>query len=141
MAKHRTYPEKERDGEISRLKNANKRLKSENDKLKSELKTYEAAFQKNIQFLKGKTKDLSLQELLAGAKKEQNLKGIEEQKEMTFKEMENKWKCFKCKKGIMKLIVYTRPDGPWYIRSCSNKPVCNHRTEGQPFHEEVEGVK
>jgi hypothetical protein len=138
--KHQTYPEKERDGEISRLKNANKRLKSENEKLKAEIKTYEAAFQKNIHFLKGKTKDLSLQELLEGAKKEQSLKSIEDKKEMTFKDMESKWKCFKCNTGLMKLIVYTRPDGPWYIRKCTN-PKCTNRTEGQPFHDEVEGVK
>jgi hypothetical protein len=140
-SKHRTYPEKVKDGEVEKLRNANKRLKSENEKLKGELRTYEAAFQKNIQFLKGKTKDLSLQELLDGAKKEQDLKGIEVEKEMTFKEMTEKWRCKKCKVGVLKLIVYTRPDGPWYIRSCGNKPNCNHRTEGQPFHDGVEGVK
>jgi hypothetical protein len=98
-------------------------------------------FQKNIQFLKGKTKDLTLEELIDGAKKEQDLKTIEVQKEMTFKEMEEKWRCHKCKKGLMKLIVYTRPDGKWYLRSCGNKPTCNNRTNAQPFHDGVGGIK
>jgi len=139
--KHRTYAEKERDGEITKLKNANRRLKSENDKLKSEIRMYQAAFEKNIQFLKGKTKDLTLEELIEGAKKEQNLGQIEKQKEMSFKEMEDKWKCHVCKKGIMKLIVYTRHDGRWYLRSCGNKPSCSNRTNAQPFHDGVDGIK
>ncbi len=71
--KSRSYPEKEKDSEVQRLKAALKRKDKEMEKLKNELKVYEHAFQKNIQFLKGKTKDLSLQELLDGAKKEQNL--------------------------------------------------------------------
>lgn len=136
-----TYAEKERDGEVKRLKDANRRLKSENEKLKSQLKTYEAAFQKNIQFLKGKTKDLTVEQLIEGAKKEQNLKEIETEKEMTFKEMESKWKCHSCKKGVMKLIVYTRHDGKWYIRSCTNKPTCTNRTKAQPWNNGVDGIK
>lgn len=135
-----TYAEKERDGEVKRLKDANRRLKSENEKLKSELKTYEAAFQKNIQFLKGKTKDLTLQELIDGAKKEQDLKSIEVQKEVTFKEMEQKWKCFKCGTGVMKIISYMRPDGRWYIRKCTNDK-CTNRTNAQPWSDNVEGLK
>lgn len=138
--KHLSYPEKERDGEIKRLKDALKRKEKELEKLKSELKTYEAAFQKNIQFLKGKTKDLSLQELLDGAKKERNLKEIEVDKEIKFKELEEKWKCHKCGIGVMKLIVYNRPDGKWYLRKC-NQGKCENRTDAKPFHDQVEGIK
>jgi membrane-anchored glycerophosphoryl diester phosphodiesterase (GDPDase) len=133
--KHQTYPEKERDGEISRLKNANKRLKSENEKLKAEIKTYEAAFQKNIYFLKGKTKDLSLQELLDGAKKEQSLKSIEDKKEMTFKDMESKWKCFKCGTGVMRIIMFNKLNEKWYLRKCS---FCENRTNAQKLDDNVE---
>ncbi len=138
--KHLSYPEKERDGEIKRLKDALKRKEKEIEKLKSELKTYEAAFQKNIQFLKGKTKDLSLQELLDGAKKENNLKEIEDNKEIKFKELEEKWKCHKCNIGVMKLIVYNRHDGKWYLRKC-NQNKCENRTDAKPFHDKVEGIK
>lgn len=137
--KGRSYPEKERDSEITRLRNALKRSVKENEKLRSELKTYEAAFQKNIQFLKGKTKDLSLTELLAGAKKEQNLTKIEQVKEETYQEFKQKWKCFDCNIGVMKITVINRQDGKHYFRACTNTTgKCKHRTELKPFTDDVE---
>lgn len=139
--KHRTYADKERDGEIKRLKDALKRKDREIEKFKSELKTLEAAFQENIKFLKGKTAKLDLQELIKGAQKSQSLKDIETEKEVTFKELEDKWKCHKCQVGVMRLIVFTRPDGKHYIRACSNRGKCQNRTESKPWHEKVEGVK
>lgn len=138
--KHKSYPEKQKDAEVTRLKAALKRKDKEMDKLKSELATYETAFQKNIQFLKGKTKDLSLQELLEGAKKEQKLVEIEKNKELTFKEMEQKWKCHKCGIGLMKLIMFNRLNEKWYLRKC-NDTKCDNRTEAQKWHEEVDGIK
>lgn len=132
-----TYAEKERDGEVKRLKDANRRLKSENEKLKSELKTYEAAFQKNIQFLKGKTKDLTVEQLIEGAKKEQNLKEIETEKELTFKEMEDKWRCKLCSRGRLVFIKIPRQDGTFYIRKCDN-PKCKKVTRLKRFDEKVE---
>lgn len=135
--KGRSYPEKEKDGEVQRLKNALKRKDKEMEKLKSELKTYEAAFQKNIQFLKGKTKDLSLAELLEGAKKEQNLTKIEHVKEETYQEHKARWKCYDCNTGLMKIIVVPRQDGKWYMRCCNNE-LCKKRTELKPFTDDVE---
>jgi hypothetical protein len=136
--KSRSYPEKEKDSEVQRLKNALKRKDKEMEKLKSELKTYEAAFQKNIQFLKGKTKDLSLQELLDGAKKEQNLGKIEQVKQETYQEFKQKWKCFQCDgTGVMKITVINRQDGKFYFRKCNN-PKCPHRTELKQFTDDVE---
>ena len=104
-SKHRTYAEKERDGEIKRLKDALRRKDREIEKFKSELKTLEAAFQENIKFLKGKTAKLDLQELMRGAQKKQNVTEIEEEKQVTFQELEEKWKCHKCGIGVMRLIV------------------------------------
>lgn len=141
MGKHRTYPEKERDGEIKRLKEALKRKEREIEKLKSDLKTLEAAFQENIKFLKGKTAKLDLQELLKGAQKQQTLKQIEDEKQITFQELEKKWKCHKCNVGIMRLIVFNRPDGKHYMRVCNNKTKCQNRTEPKKWHEKVEGIK
>lgn len=127
----------EKDGTIQKLKDANRRLKSENMRLKSEIATYEAAFKKNIEFLKGKTKDLKLEELLEGAKKEQTLKQIEDTKEETYQEHKAKWKCFQCGQGVMKITVITRIDGKHYFRRC-NQNGCNHRTELKPFTDDVE---
>lgn len=134
---HRSYPEKERDSEVTRLRQALKRALKENDKLKNELKTYENAFQKNIQFLKGKTKDLTLQELLDGAKKEQSLSKIEHTKEETYQEHKSKWKCFDCNIGVMKIVIVPRHDGKFFIRCCNNE-ACKRRTDLKPFNEKVE---
>jgi predicted nuclease with TOPRIM domain len=127
----------EKDGEVQKLKDTIRRLKSDNTKLKSELKTYEAAFQKNIQFLKGKVKDVPLKDLLEAAKKEQTLKQLEDTKELTFKQMEEKWKCFQCGIGVMKITVITRQDGKHYFRRCTAEK-CGHRTELKPFTDDVE---
>ena len=139
--KHQTYPDKERDGEIKRLREALKRKDREIEKFKSELRTLEKAFESNIKFLKGKTAKLDLKELMDGATKEQSLKEIESAKESTFQELEKKWKCHKCSVGIMKLIVFGRPDGKFYIRSCNNKPSCNNRTDAKRWNDEVQGIK
>jgi ribosomal protein S20 len=139
--KHKTYPEKERDGEIKRLRDALKRKDREIEKFKSELKTLEKAFEANIKFLKGKTAKLDLKELMDGAKKEQSLKEIETNKETTFQELEQKWKCHACGTGVMKLIVFTRPDGKFYIRACNNKPSCTNRTDAKRWSDEVQGIK
>lgn len=139
--KHLSYPEKERDSEIKRLRDALKRKEKEVIKLKSELRTLEKAFEANIKFLKGKTAKLDLQELLEGANKKQSVADIEKEKVLNFKDLEEKWRCHKCKEGVMKLIVFNRNDGKKYIRSCSNKNSCKNRTEPQDWNESVEGVK
>lgn len=139
--KHRTYPEKERDSEVKRLRDALKRKDREIDKLKSELRTLEKAFEANIKFLKGKTAKLDLQELLQGANKNQSVTEIEQEKIVNFKELEEKWRCHKCKEGVMKLIVFNRHDGKKYIRACSNKNKCQNRTDPKDWKEDVEGVK
>jgi hypothetical protein len=135
--KHRAKFKEEKSGELQKLKDANRRLKSENNKLKSELKTYEAVFEKNIEFLKGKTKDLSVQELINGAKKNQNLKQIEDTKAETYQEFKQKWKCHTCGTGVMKITVITRQDGRWYFRKCTDSK-CTNRTELKPFTDDVE---
>lgn len=136
--RQRTKFKEEKDGELQKLKDANRKLKSQVNQLKSEVATYKAAFEKNIEFLKGKTKDLSLKDLINGAKKEQNLQQIEDTKELTFKEMEAKWKCFQCEIGIMKLIVINRQDGKFYMRACSNTAKCKNRTELKTLTDDVE---
>lgn len=141
MGKHRAKFKEAKDGDTQKLKNTVRRLQSDIRKLKSELATYEAAFQKNITFLKGKTKDLTVEQLIAGAKKEQNLKQIEDTKEETYNEFKQKWKCFHCddstRAGILKLTVITRHDGKFYYRRC-NAEKCGYRTDLKPLTDDVE---
>lgn len=138
--KHRAGYKEEKDGEIGKLKATIRRLTSDNKQLKSQLATYEQAFQRNITFLKGKTKDLTVEQLIAGAKKDQNLTEIEHTEEVTFKQMEEKWKCHSCNTGIMKIIIVPRHDGKWYFRHCSNQ-ACKKRTDLKQYHDKVEGIK
>lgn len=138
--KHRASHKEEKDGARQKDKNTIRRLQSDIKKLKSELATYEAAFQKNITFLKGKTKDLTVHELITAANKKQNLAQLEDTKEITFRDMEKKWKCHQCGEGVMKLTILSRPDGKFYYRSCSLSP-CKNRTNLKPYHDEVEGIK
>jgi hypothetical protein len=135
--KHRSKFKEEKSGEVQKLKDTIRRLKSDITKLKSELSTYEAAFQKNIVFLKGKTKDLTVEELIAGANKGQSLKQIEDTKQETYQEFKEKWKCHSCGLGIMKITVITRQDGKWYFRKCTDQK-CTNRTELKPFTDDVE---
>jgi hypothetical protein len=138
--KPRAKYREEKDGEVQKLKATIRRLQSDKRKLQSELATYEAVFQKNMQLLKGKVKDLTVEELIAGAKKDQTLVEMETVKEETYQEFKQKWKCYVCPKdqsGIMKLTVITRQDGKFYFRKCTN-PNCKNRTELKPFTEDVE---
>jgi hypothetical protein len=139
--KHKTFAKEEKDGEVGRLKRHIHHLEKENHKLKSELRTYEAAFKKNIVFLKQRTEDLSLEELIKGAEQEFSLQEIKQEKAQKFEDLQKKWKCFTCNEGVMKLIIIPRGAGTSnYFRKCNN-PKCKNRTEAKEYNENVEGVK
>lgn len=138
--KHKTYEKEEKDGETARLKRHIRHLEKENARIKSELRTYERVFNKNITFLKERTKGLSLEELIKGAQEELNLQEIKEERSQKFEDMQKKWKCFKCDEGVMKLIIIPHGGGSNYFRLCSN-PKCKNRTEVKEYTENVEGIK
>jgi len=141
LAKNKDYHREDKDGEVAKLKRHIRHLEKENTRIKSELRTYEKAFFKNITFLKEKTKNLSLEDLLRGAEEELNLQQIKEEKVQNFEDLQRKWKCFQCDQGVLKLIIVPSiGGGSRYFRKCSN-PKCNHRTEVKEYTEEVEGVK
>jgi ribosomal protein S20 len=141
LAKNKDYHKEEKDGEVAKLKRHIRHLEKENTRIKSELRTYEKAFFKNITFLKEKTKNLSLEDLLKGAEEELNLQQIKEEKVQDFAQMQKKWACYTCEVGVMKLIIVPSiGGGSRYFRKCSN-PKCKHRTDVKEYTEEVEGVK
>jgi Sec-independent protein translocase protein TatA len=135
--KHRAKFKEEKDGATQKLKDTIRRLQSDVKKLKSEIATYEAAFQKNIQFLKGKTKDLSVKELIEGAQKNQNLTQIEDTKTVSLADLEKKWKCKSCNEGILRFVKIPRQDGVFYIRKCDHKK-CSYATRLKKFDSDVE---
>lgn len=132
------YPREEKDGEIGKLKRHIRHLEKENSRLKSELRTYERVFNKNIKFLKERTENLSLDDLLKGAQQELSLQQIKEDKVQKFEDLERKWRCFKCSHGIMKLIIIPKGTGSNYFRRCT---ICENRTEIKEYSPEVEGIR
>lgn len=128
------------DIEVAKLRKAIRRLESDKRQLLSEVHTLTIAFEKNIQFLKGETKDLTMGELVKAAKTELTLNQVKDQKEYTFSEMEKTWKCFKCPDGVMTLLVFQNMDGKQYLRCCSNKK-CANRTKPKPWNDNVKGIR
>lgn len=131
------YPREEKDGEIGRLKRHIRHLEKENARIKSELRTYEKALSRNIVFLKEKTTDLSLEDLINGANEELNLQQIKATKVDSFEDMKKKWACFSCNVGIMKFISFPRAGSVYYMRKCSN-PRCANRTDAKELTENVD---
>lgn len=134
-SKHKEHNVEAKDGEIGRLKRRIRHLEHENSRLKSELRTYDKAFDKTVRFMKEKTKNLSVEDLIKGAERELTLEAIKDDKTHRFEDLKAKWQCFKCQEGVLKLIVIP---GNRYFRKCS---MCDNRTEVQELHEDVEGIK
>lgn len=106
--------------QLQRLKYENQKLKKENSRLR-----------KLIQ--RGQADQELLHELITKQNEESEL----EQKE---KMMKNKWRCFECNEGILKIHIMKRLDGVFYWRCCSN-PECGHKTKLQRYTKDVEGIK
>lgn len=136
--KSKDYPSEEKSSEVKKLKAHIRHQDKEITRLKSELRTYEKAFKKNIVFLKEKTKELSVEELVKGAEEELNLKEIKENKKNLFEELQRKWKCFQCNEGVLRLIIVPGGESNRYFRRCS---ICEYRTPVKVYTESVEGLK
>lgn len=139
--KHKTFNKEEKDGETAKLKRHIRHLEKENTRLKSELRTYEKVFARNITFLKQRTEDLTVEELITGAEKEFTLRQIREEKAQTYEQLQEKWRCHSCSVGVMKLIIIPRGSGTSnYFRKCNNTD-CKNRTQVKEYNETVEGLK
>lgn len=132
--KNQDFSSDEKSGQVKKLKGHIRKLEHEITRLKSELKTYDVAFARNVMFLKTKTTQYSVEELIKGAEAELTLEEIGKDKTNTIKAMTEKWACRDCTEGILKLIIVP---GNKYFRKCS---VCPKRTELKDYHDNVEGV-
>lgn len=133
---NKTCEKEEKSGEVGKLKKHIRHLENEITKLKSELRSYDKALSKNIMFLKERTKDLTLEDLIKGANAELNLQQIKKASFDNFDTMKKKWCCHLCSVGIMKFISFPKGETDYYFRKCSN-PRCSNRTE---LKELVDGV-
>lgn len=51
---------------------------------------------------------------------------------------EERWKCFSCTDGVLRLVIFQKPGGALYFRRCD---CCGKRTKAQKYHDGIEGVK
>lgn len=103
------------------------KLKHENKKLKTEVKRLRKELDKNRIHYENITDLLEQQ-----ASEEIQVSKKEERSELL-----KRWKCHCCEFGIMKLIIIPRPDGPRYLRKCTE---CDNRTRLKKYTEDVEGI-
>lgn len=68
----------EKDGSIAKLKQRIRRLEKDKRELISKLNTLEQVLKRNFEVLKGSTEDLSVEELIEGAKKNKTIKQIKD---------------------------------------------------------------
>ena len=129
-----------KDGEVQRLRNIIRRLESDKRKLLSELKTYEAVFQANMKYISKKIDEdnLSVEDVIKAANKKQTLREASEEKQQTMDDMVKKWSCYKCKEGVMKLIIFQNRIGKQYIRCCNK---CDNRTTPKEYTDQVTGIR
>ena len=106
--------------QIQKLRYENQKLKKENSRLR-----------KLIQ--RGQADQELLHELITKQNEEAQL-------EQTEKLLRNKWKCYECGEGVLKIHIMKRLDGVFYWRRCSN-PECDHKTKLQRYTKDVEGIK
>lgn len=112
------------DKEYSRLQQAlyeNGKLKREISSLRKQLARLDLDRHSYVKDLVEKSYEL--EEELEGKK--------------VLKKLEKQWTCHECARGILEIHIYTKPEGPWYYRRCSN---CAHRTKSQPYVQAVSGI-
>lgn len=104
--------------QLQKLKYENQKLKRENSRLR-----------KLIQ--RGQADQELLHELVQQKTAEDELAQAE-------KIAENKWRCYDCGNGVLKIHLLKRLDGVFYYRCCSNSE-CGKRTKLQRHSKAVEG--
>lgn len=109
--------------EIQRLKHENQKLRRENSRLHKMLDRIDI------------DRIAQLRELVAQQSKEAKA----EESKKSLEKLKQKWTCFECGRGYLKLLIYPRYDGDYYYRKCSNEE-CGHKTKAQIYKEGVEGV-
>ena len=110
MGRGRRMARRNSDKELDQLQ----KIKYENQKLKKE----NAKLRKLIQ--RGQADQELLHELVIQKDQEDAISRAE-------KVAANKWRCFECDAGVMRIHLLKRLDGVFYWRICSN-PVCGHKT-------------
>ena len=109
--------------EIQKLRHEIQKLKRENSRLQKVLDRVDVERYNSLKEL------VSIQSKEARA--EENIKSLEKLKE--------KWICFECGSGHLRLKIFPKWDGDYYYRACSNEE-CGNKTKSKKYTDNVEGV-
>jgi len=108
--------------EIQKLKNENSKLRKQIGKLRKVISRVDFEHYQHIQ------------ELLDAQERED----VEFTKKSKRDILKEKWKCWDCSEGILKLVIIFKVGEEHYFRKCNN---CGKRTKLQKYTEDVEGIK
>jgi hypothetical protein len=121
MSRRNRYADKELD-QLQKLKCENKRLKNQISSLRKQLQRVDIDRFTNL-------RDLVYQ---------QSIEDLQESIKEERKKLKQKWECFVCRTGFMKIFTISRRDGVHYFRKCTS---CQNRTKVKPYNDKVEGIK
>lgn len=113
-------PKKEKDNSW-KLQEENKRLKKQISKLRKVISRLDFEQYQNVREI-------------VEAQERQDEEFIKDQRQ---KSLEERWKCFKCEDGVMRLLVVHRAGNPYYLRKCD---CCTNKTKMKKYTDEVEGA-
>jgi hypothetical protein len=144
MSKNKDFPR----SEVSELKqlisSLKQKIKQKDDKISrliSEIKTLNKAFSDSIVYINEDLIDVPVEEIIKffNTKRKPKLTEVKKEHQESLASLKEKWQCFRCKSGYLKLIVIERQDGKKYLRACSNSR-CRNKTELKNWTPDVTGV-
>lgn len=94
---------------LDKLKQENKKLKSQVSQLRKQLSRLDLDRYQNLQDLIHKYDKLEQQE----------------EQQALIEDLKKVWECHNCREGYLKFVPISRPDGEYYIRSCT---ACSNKT-------------
>lgn len=107
----------------------NQRLKYENQKLKRQI----SSLRKQLARI-----DISRYEHIQDMLQEYDEQEVQDRIAKEKEQLKQKWKCWDCTEGYLKLIILDRRDGLKYFRKCNN---CKKQTGVKNFTPDIEGFK
>jgi hypothetical protein len=145
MPKNKDYP----TSDIAKLKRTNSSLRAkirQKDKkierLISDVNTLQKALDKSIIYINDELAEIPVEDIVRyfNRKKRGKLDDVVETHQNEMDRLRDKWQCYDCKSGYLRLVLVSRQDGKHYFRMCVNRD-CKNRTPLKPYHDEVEGVE
>jgi len=119
--KRRKYSRTEQD-DLQKVKRENDKLKKQISSLRKQLARIDINRYENLQDLMQKFDKIE----------------VEDDLKLSKKAKEKKWKCFNCEEGILRLKVFERPDGIFYLRKCD---CCDNRTKLKKWNKDIDGIE